>query len=101
MPKGKKILSGAEAAVKTPQWHDLFWVLSETADHLLRGVIRREDVPADVRDVLKGVLCLRETKELFYAEGDRISPFSAMLWSEELAKWAASSNDKISSVSID
>lgn len=86
--KEKKPVSGKEIASKDPKWHQLHWVLSETGDHLLRSVLERKDIPLDVKDILKGVLVLREAKELFYAEGNCVTPFSAMMWAEELSKWA-------------
>ncbi len=84
----KKPVSGKEIASKDPKWHELHWVLSETGDHLLRSLLERKDIPLDARDILKGILVLREAKELFYAEGKCVTPFSAMMWAEELSKWA-------------
>jgi len=88
MPAAKKPLSGKDIATKEPKWHELHWVLSETADHLVRSLLAREDIPTDAKDLLRGVLVLRESKELFYAEGNSVTPFSAMMWAEELGKWS-------------
>ena len=86
--KEKKPLSGKDIATKEPKWHDLHWVLSETGDHILRSVLARKDIPLDAKELLNGVLVLREAKELFYAEGASVTPFSAMFWAEELSKWS-------------
>ena len=77
---------------KAPKWQDLHWTLTETADHLLKSLLNRKDIPCDAMEIIRGVLCLRETKELFYAEGDKISPFSCEIWAEELKKWASATS---------
>ena len=73
---------------KEPTWYELHYVLSQVSDRLLKSLIKRTDLPADVADLLEGILALREAKDLFYAEKERLSPFSALFWAEELQKWA-------------
>jgi hypothetical protein len=90
--QAKKVKEGKEIATKQPEWYDLHWVLSETADHLTRGLLKRTDLPPDVLDILRGILVLRESKDLFFAEGKSITAFSAMFWAEELKKWADNPN---------
>jgi len=88
--KQTKPKDGAKMAEKDPKWHALYLSLAEAAAHLTRGLINRTDLPADVIDVLKGILVLRETKDLFFAEGESLNPTSAMVWVEDLDAWAAS-----------
>ena len=71
-----------------PTWNDLHNVLTQVADRLLKSLTRRTDLPADVADLLEGILALRDTKDLFYAEKERLTPFTALFWAEELQKWA-------------
>jgi hypothetical protein len=73
---------------KEPSWSDLYYLLAEVSERLLKSLTRREDLPPDVADLLQGILALREAKDLFYAEKERLSPFSALFWAEELQKWA-------------
>ena len=74
---------------KEPTWYDLYYVLSEVGNRLLKSLTKREDMPPDVADLLEGILALREAKDLFYAEKERLTPFTALFWAEELQKWAA------------
>jgi hypothetical protein len=71
-----------------PSWHDLHYVLSQVADRLLKSLIKRPDLPADVADLLEGILALRDAKDLFYAEKERLTPLTALFWAEKLQKWA-------------
>lgn len=71
-----------------PSWNDLHHVLTQVADRLLKSLIKRPDLPADVADLLEGILALRNAKDLFYAEKERLTPFTALFWAEELQKWA-------------
>ena len=83
--------SAAEKS-KDPLWYDLYYVLSETGDHMLKSLIHRPDVALDVKDTLRGVLALRESRDLFHVEGTKLSAASALYWSEELRLWA---NDQV------
>jgi len=71
-----------------PSWHDLHYVLSQVADRLLKSLIKRTDLPTDVADLLEGILALRDAKDLFYAEKERLTPLTALFWAEKLQKWA-------------
>ena len=89
----KKIVSfknpkSAAEKSKDPLWYDLYYVLSETGDHMLKSLIHRPDVALDVKDTLRGVLALRESRDLFHVEGTKLSAASALYWSEELRLWA-------------
>lgn len=70
-----------------PKWEDLFWTLAHTSEHLLRSLSKREDVPDDARDIIKAVLCLRETKEMFFADNNRLSAECALFWSDTLKQY--------------
>ena len=88
MPRAKKEVEKKEEQ-KEPTWYELHYVLSQVSDRLLKSLIKRTDLPADVADLLEGILALRDAKDLFYAEKERLSPFSALFWAEELQKWAS------------
>jgi len=72
-----------------PTWNDLHNVLTQVADRLLKSLIKRTDIPADVADLLQGILALRDAKDLFYAEKERLTPFTALFWAEKLQEWAS------------
>jgi hypothetical protein len=88
--KSKKVKLPVEKVAKARevQWYDLHYCLSEAGDHLVRSLIKREDIPDDAKDILKGILSLRETRDLILAEGGRLTPASAMFWAEELKSWS-------------
>ena len=91
MPRAKKSdttvpKSGAEM---DPTWYSLYRVMAATGDRLLESLVARKDIPLDAIKILQAVLCLRESKDLFFAEGGRLTPSSALLWVEELQKWVA------------
>ena len=88
MPRAKKEVQKKEEK-KEPTWYELHYVLSQVSDRLLKSLIKRTDLPADVADLLEGILALRDAKDLFYAEKERLTPFTALFWAEELQKWAA------------
>ena len=73
---------------KEPTWYDLYYLLNEVGNRLLKSLTKREDMPPDVADLLEGILALRDAKDLFYAEKERLTPFTALFWAEELQKWA-------------
>jgi hypothetical protein len=90
--KSKKVKLPVEKVKDTKarevQWYDLHYCLSEAGDHLVRSLIKREDIPEDAKDILRGILSLRETRDLLIAEGGRLTPASAMFWAEELRAWS-------------
>jgi short subunit dehydrogenase-like uncharacterized protein len=85
--KAKKPIDKKEEK-KEVNWYDLHFCLSEAGDHLVRSLCKREDIPDDAKDILKGILSLRETRDLILAEGGRLTPASAMFWAEELKSWS-------------
>jgi len=87
--KKVKVADGAEVATKSPVWHDVYWVMCETGDSLLRSLLKREDIPEDAKEILRAVVCLKDSKELFFADGKSLTPASALFWMEELQKWSS------------
>jgi len=73
-----------------PKWSDLYFVLSDAGDCFLRHIVKRNDVPEDVIELIRGVLALRETRDMFVAEGDRLTKETAMFWSDRLKGWVES-----------
>lgn len=72
---------------KTPEWYDLYQVMNNAGSSLLKSLTLRDDIPADAKAILECVMCLRESKELFFAEGGSLTPYSALFWTDELQKW--------------
>lgn len=91
MPRAKKSepKSGADVATTDPTWYSLYRVMASTGDRLLESLVARKDIPLDAVKIIQAVLCLRESKDLFFAEGNHLTPSSALLWVEELQRWAA------------
>ena len=73
-----------------PEWYALYRVMADTGDSLIKSLLIRDDIPKDALRLLEAVLCLRESKDLFFAEGERLTPASALFWIDELRTWAAS-----------
>jgi hypothetical protein len=88
--KSKKVKLPVEKVKKPkePEWYDFHYCLSEAGDHLIRSLIKRQDIPEDAIDILKGILSLRETRDLVMAEGGRLTPATALFWAEELRSWS-------------
>ena len=99
MPRAKKEVEKKEEK-KEPTWYELHYVLSQVSDRLLKSLIKRTDLPADVADLLEGILALRDAKDLFYAEKERLTPFTALFWAEELQKWATKDMEKPDGVHV-
>ena len=72
-----------------PEWYDLYRVMADTGDSLIKSLLIRDDIPKDALRLLEAVLCLRESKDLFFAQGERLTPASALFWIDELKEWAA------------
>lgn len=87
-PKEAKPLDAVDMKSKDPRWYDLFCVLSDAADHLLQSLLNRDDIPDDAKDLLRGVLVLRESRHLFLATGSDVTPATALFLTEELEKWS-------------
>ena len=87
--KEEKPNDGAKVNTKTPDWYSLYVVLNDSAACFLRSLTLRDDIPEDAKAIIQGVMCLRETKEMFFAEGERMKPVTALFWADELKKWAA------------
>jgi hypothetical protein len=84
-----KAVDGGQVAAKCPEWYDVYWVMSEAGDSLLQSLTKRDDIPEDAKDIIKAVACLKESRDLFFAEGKSLTPYSALFWMEELKKWAS------------
>lgn len=88
MPAKKKISAPAnEVATKKPDWFELYRIMAEASDKIIKSVIKREDVPKDVRELLYAALTIREVREMCWAEGDRLTPTTACFWAKELSEW--------------
>jgi hypothetical protein len=72
-----------------PAWYSLYRVLADTGDALLLSLTLRKDMPPDAVQIIKATLCMRESKDLFFAQGGRLSVESAEFFIEELKLWAA------------
>jgi len=86
--KPKAVKPKAEDTLE-PKWSDLYFVLSDASECFLRHITRRDDVPEDVLDIIRGVIALRETRDMFVAEGERLTKKSALFWSDRLKEWAS------------
>jgi hypothetical protein len=87
MPAKKTPAAAAEVATKKPDWFELYRIMADASDKIIKSVIKRDDVPKDVRDLLYAALTLREVREMCWAEGDRLSPTTAVFWAKELCEW--------------
>jgi hypothetical protein len=84
----KKQVKIQEEALE-PKWSDLYFILSDASECFLRHITRRNDVPEDVIDIIRGVIALRETRDMFVVEGDRLTKKTALFWSDRLKEWAS------------
>jgi hypothetical protein len=71
-----------------PEWYAFYRVLADTGDSLLKSLLSRSDIPTDALRLIEAVLCLRESKDLFFAQGERLTPAAALFWADELNEWA-------------
>ena len=85
-PKEPKAKKEKEVEVK---WMDLYFVLSDASDKFMRSILSREDVADDVKDTLRGVMAMREAKDLFYAEAEFLTKDRALFWADKLKEWAS------------
>lgn len=91
--KGKKVKEvkdqdGADMAATTPNWYQLYVTLAQASENLMLALVTRADIPEDAKHILRGCICLRDTGDLFFAEGKRLTPATAKFWSDELKKWS-------------
>ena len=75
-----------------PEWFDLWLVMSDTGNALIKSLLARKDIPEDALRLLEAILCLRESKDLFFAQGERLTAYSALFWADELKEWAANAD---------
>ena len=90
MPPKKKVTTpapAAEVATKKPDWFELYRIMAEASDKIIKSVIKREDVPKDVRELLYAALTIREVREMCWAEGESLTPQTAFFWARELSDW--------------
>jgi hypothetical protein len=94
--KGKKSKSFSEPKPKaapevSKKWYELYCILANSGDKILESLIKRpEGISEDVKELLRGVLCLREARHLVFCEGDSISPGSLEIFTEALKEWSKS-----------
>ena len=88
-PGSKKNPKPSPGSNMNPEWYDLYRVMADTGDSLIKSLLIRDDIPKDALRLLEAVLCLRESKDLFFAQGERLTPASALFWIDELKEWAA------------
>lgn len=89
-PRKTKVSStAAEVAVNKPEWFELYRIMADTSDRIIKGVIKREDIPEDAKELLIAALTIREVREMCWAEGGNLSPTTACFWAKELSEWAA------------
>ena len=81
-PKVKKI---EEPVVK---WEDLYFIISSAGTVFLRSLSRREDIPDDARDIIRGVIELRDINDGCVVEGGGLTPEKALWWAGALKEWA-------------
>ena len=87
-PKEKKI---EEPVVK---WEDLYFIISSAGTVFLRSLSRREDIPDDARDIIRGVIELRDINDGCVVEGAGLTPAKALWWADTLKEWVEKSNHK-------
>lgn len=83
------LVDGAAAAAASPQWHDVYYVMNRASEKLLKSLLKRDDIPPDAKEIIEAVACMKESKELFFAEGGSLTAASALMWMGELREWAA------------
>lgn len=73
------------------KWYELYCILANSGDKILESLIKRDEgVSEDVKELLRGVLCLREARHLVFCEGKTISPESMEVFTEALKDWSKS-----------
>ena len=71
-----------------PKWDDLYWIMQNTGEHLLRHLSRRVDIPEDAQDIIKAVIALQESRECFFADSGHLTEASALFWIEKLQNYS-------------
>lgn len=84
VPKEKKI----EIEVPKVKWEDMFFILSQAGQSFLRSLSRRDDIPDDARDIIRGVISLGDIQDGCVVEQLQLTPEKALWWSDELKEWA-------------
>ena len=82
--------------VKLPQekkeedikWNDLFFILSQAGQTFLRSLTKRDDIPEDAIDIIRGVIAIGEVADGCVAEGEAFTPVRALWWADTLKLWA-------------
>ena len=76
-----------EMIKENPSWFVLYGHLQRASNEFLSSLTQREDIPADARSIIKGVLALRDSQEMFFVEGKDLTEESAIFWSDALIEW--------------
>ena len=74
-----------EADIK---WNDLFFILSQAGQTFLRSLTKRDDIPDDAKDIIRGVIAIGDVADGCVAEGEHFSPDKALFWADTLREWA-------------
>ena len=72
---------------ENPSWFVLYGHLQRASNEFLSSLTQREDIPADARSIINGVLALRDSQEMFFVEGKDLTEEAAIFWSEALITW--------------
>ena len=87
-PKEEKANDGADMCMKNPEWYELYVHMNDAANNFLKSLTNRQDIPDDAKDVIRGVLCLRDTHDMFFVDGSSLTAKSALFWSDALIEFA-------------
>ena len=71
-----------------PKWEDLYLLLSQASICFLRSVVRRDDIPDDVKHILHGVISLGDVSDYCILEQHHLTTEKALFWADELKAWA-------------
>ena len=76
-----------EMIKENPSWFVLYGHLQRASNEFLSSLTQREDIPADAKSIINGVLALRDSQEMFFVEGNDLTEEAAIFWSDALITW--------------
>ena len=85
-----RVLKEKKIEIEEPKvkWEDMFFILSQAGQSFLRSLSRRDDIPDDARDIIRGVISLGDIQDGCVVEQLQLTPEKALWWSDELKEWA-------------
>jgi hypothetical protein len=93
-PSTKKSVKKQPDVEQGIKWNDLYFIISQAGVCFLRSLSRRDDIPDDALDIIRGVITLNTIQDGCVVEDDRLTAEKALWWADELKQWATNQTQK-------